>query len=247
MIRSHRLRDGCVAAAASFALLLAGTAPAEEEAKSAEAKKEAEAEETEKRQVSAAPGGIPIYVPPKRARPARTTGGATRGRADRIPGLWVLVPDHVGQTVSAQPELFWFIDGTPSNDMKLQFTLMDEDAIEPNVQKVISRPTKPGVHRIRLADHGVQLEPGLEYEWSVSLLVDPKEPAKDIVATGWIDRIDESAELQSQLAGGGSAANVYAKNSLWYDALSAAHASGDGKARAALLRQVGLDEAASGL
>ncbi|NNL67196.1 MAG: DUF928 domain-containing protein [Myxococcales bacterium] len=247
-----------IIALALTALLLPAAAVAEEEPAQQPSSEEAPAADAAKGEdpkpapeVSAAPMTVPVYIPPKRSRPARTAGGATRGRSDRIPSLWVLVPDHVGQTVSDEPDLLWFVDTLPPAGMQLRFTLMDEDAIEPNAEILLPRPTQPGIQRIRLADHGVKLDVGLEYEWSVSLALDPDDPAKDVVATGWIDRVERSPQLTEQLArdGDAQAAHVYAQNGLWYDALAATHqrvekSPADAQARQAqakLLDQVGLD------
>ena len=187
-------------------------------------------------------------------KPAHTVGGGSRGTSDKIPALFVVTPDHVGQTASAQPSLFWYVDQVPDASFRIEFTLLDEEGVEPLVEKVLATPTRAGIHRIRLADYGVQLVPGSEYEWSVALVLDPNERSKDIVATGWIDRVEPSEQLVSRLASESRAevAAVYAAEGLWYDAVAALsdeidRAPADARLqqqRADLLRQVGLDEAA---
>jgi hypothetical protein len=196
----------------------------------------------------------PVYQPPKLGKPARTVGGGSRGSKDKVPALFVVAPEHVGQTASAKPSLFYFVDRVPDPSIRVEFTLLDEDGIEPLVETVLPTPKRAGVHRIRLSDHGVTLDPGAEYEWSVSLVLDPNERSKDIVATSWIDRIPESGELKSRLASEGATATVFAEEGLWYDAIGALSDEIDGdpsnvqlaEQRADLLRQVGLDEIAAG-
>jgi len=208
-------------------------------------------------QVSAPPpaatGGV-VYRPPMLGKPAQTVGGGSRGTADKVPALFVVTPDHVGQTASAQPSLFWFIDRVPDASTRIEFTLLDQEGVEPLVETSLETPQRAGIYRIRLADYGVHLTPGTEYEWSVALVLDPNERSKDIVATGWIDRVDISDQLASRLESEGHdrTAAVYADAGLWYDALAALSDQidrnpGDGRLvqqRADLLRQVGLEEAA---
>jgi hypothetical protein len=196
----------------------------------------------------------PVYQPPKLGKPARTVGGGSRGSKDKVPALFVVAPEHVGQTTSAKPSLFYFVDRVPDASIRVEFTLLDEDGIEPLVETVLPTPKRAGVHRIRLSDHGVKLAPGTEYEWSVSLILNPKERSKDIVATSWIDRIPESGELKARLASEGATATVFAEEGLWYDAIGALSDEIDGdpsnvqlaEQRADLLRQVGLDAIAAG-
>jgi hypothetical protein len=219
------------------------------------------AEETEPatspEQVSAPPpaatGGV-VYRPPMLGKPAQTVGGGSRGTADKVPTLFVVTPDHVGQTASDQPSLFWLIDRVPDASQRIEFTLLDEEGVDPLVMTTLAAPKRPGIHRIRLADYGVKLSPGIEYQWSVALILDPDERSKDIVATGWIDRVEPSERLASRLEteGRSGTAAVYADEGLWYDAFAALsdqidHDPADARLRLQrvdLLRQVGLDEAA---
>lgn len=161
------------------------------------------------------------YRPPSVGKPARSIGGGSRGVRDRVPVVYALVPDHVGQTRAAQPSLFWFIDQVPERAVRMEFTLLAEDQVEPVFESTLPLPTRAGIHRIRLADLGVELAPGTEYEWSVAVVVDPEDASKDVVATGWIDRV-ERPQLQARLdaAGRDGAVYVLAEEGLWYDALS---------------------------
>ena len=205
-------------------------------------------------QKTSKPAPRPIYQPPKLGKPARTVGGGSRGSRDKVPALFVVAPEHVGQTSSAKPSLFWFVDRVPDSSIRVEFTLLDEDSVEPLVETVLPNPKRAGVHRIRLSDYGVELDPGSEYEWSVSLVLDPNERSKDIVATSWIDRIPESGELKSRIASEGATATVFAEEGLWYDAIGALSDEIDAdpgnvqlaEQRADLLRQVGLDVIAAG-
>jgi hypothetical protein len=247
---------------ASAMLLLAvgvsAAEPKQDDAKSESAPAEKTAAE-ETRPVSAAPpaaGGPVVYQPPKLGKPARTVGGGSRGSSDKVPALYVLAPEHVGRTTSADPSLYWYIDRVPDPSHQIEFTLLDEESVEPLIEKVLTNPKRPGIQQIRLADYGVRLAQGTEYEWSVALILDPNERSKDIVATSWIDRVEPSPQLASRLAteGGARTAAVYADAGMWYDAVAALSDQIDRdpanaqlrQQRADLLRQVGLDAAASG-
>jgi hypothetical protein len=188
----------------------------------------------------------PVYRPPLRGAPRAKVGGGMRG-ALAVPTLQVLTPAHVAETVSAQPSLFWHIDAIPGDGSTLMFTLLDEEGIDPVVEAALDAPARIGIQRIRLADHGVTLEPGIEYEWSVALVVDPARRAKDVISTGYIRRVPEPVGLRRRPAG----VATYAELGLWYEALESISdridaSAGDGRLRsqrAALLHQAGLDSA----
>ena len=199
----------------------------------------------------------PIYKPPTVGKPVHTVGGGTRGPGDGIPMLYTLVPNHVAHTSSRQPSLFWYVGGAPPPSAKLQFTLLDEDGVEPVVESAIATPKRAGIYRIRLSDYGIRLKPDTEYEWSVSIIVDPNERARDIVAAGWIHVVGRSGDLERRLESEGNerAVHVYADEGLWYDALTSLgdrieQSPGDpelAEMRSSLLRQVGLQDVASGV
>jgi hypothetical protein len=185
----------------------------------------------------------PVYRPPRRGAPRTKIGGGVRtGLA--LPELCVLTPDHLAETTSIDPSLFWHIDSVPADSAKLVFTLIDEVAIDPLVEVVLPALSVAGIQRIRLADHGVELDPQMEYEWSVSLVVDPEDRTHDVVSAGFIRRVEPPLEPVSTTA-------AYAELGLWYDALEsisdAIEASprdaGLLAQRAALLRQAGLESA----
>jgi len=208
--------------------------------------------------VSAAPPpakGLPIYKPPMLGKPTRTVGGGSRGPGDSAPHLYAIVPNHVAQTSSDQPSLFWYVDGVLPAGAKVELTLIDDEGLDPQLETTLPTPSRAGLHRINLTDHGVKLAPGTEYEWSVSIIIDPADRSKDIVATGWIDRVARTDGLSARLAAEGDqrSVHVFAEEGLWYDALTAL---GDQMQsdpddpelqaiRSSLLHQVGLDAVAT--
>jgi hypothetical protein len=157
-------------------------------------------------------------------------GGGSRGATATLPALTALVPDHTGETLAAQPSLFWNLAPLPPAAAKLVFVLTNEESIEPLVEAELVRPAAAGIQRIDLAAYGVELRTGLEYEWSVTLAMDPARRSRDVVTVGWIER----AEPPGGLAKTDPAA--LASAGFWYDAFAAAPA----ELRETLLRDAGL-------
>lgn len=191
---------------------------------------------------------VPVYKPPIRGAPGGRVGGGTRGPGREVFVLSVLAPDHTGLTVNEQPSFYWFISSPTSSP--LEFTLMDHRATKPVLETRLPSPVQPGVHRIRLADHGVRLSPGVPYRWFVAVVPDPDRRSRDILAAGAIERIEVPQGLSVKLAQAGKAKapHIYAEAGLWYDALgalselieTAPHDAVLRRQRASLLKQVGL-------
>jgi hypothetical protein len=197
---------------------------------------------------------VPVYKPPLRGAPGGRVGGGTRGPrgtpARDIFVLAVLAPDHTGLTVTEQPSLFWFISAPTS--LPVELTISDPRSTEPLLETRLPAAVEPGVHRARLADFGVRLEPGVPYQWSVTVVPDPARRSRDILASGTIERIEPSHDLQSVRA---TAPNldlvrIYAENGIWYDAIETVSELVESNPadqtarsyRAALLQQAGLSE-----
>lgn len=230
---------------AALAMILAPAALAEEAEPGAEGNTGGSSSATPA--VSAAP---PQYQLPKVGKPRRRVGGGRRGPGEKLPDVYAVVPEHVGLTVSEQPTLYWYLSESAQGEVQFELTLIDEKSIDPLVDARIGHPPRPGLQQIRLADHGVKLAPGQEYQWAVSLVPNPEHRSQDVVSTGWIERVAPSEGLSEELARAGAdgAAAVYARAGLWYDALAAAGRQAqarpdDPQARAALeslLEQVSL-------
>lgn len=207
-----------------------------------------------------APTPAPAQTPaPVRFRPAvsgaasvRVTGGS-RGTGESSVTLDVLAPDETGITTQEQPSLFWY-QSKPA-DARFELTLLQDNKVKPIVQVQVERSTKAGIQRLKLSDYNAKLTPGVEYQWVVALITDPDNRSKDLVASGVIKRIEPNADLKAKLASAApaSAVGVYADAGIWYDALSLLSDQIDSdpgnkalrETRADLLRQVGLNKAAS--
>ncbi len=193
------------------------------------------------------------YRPPARGAPQRRVGGATRGTASAAPVVAVLAPDHVGHTLEAQPDLYWFIS-RPS-PVRIELTLVDGRSPAPAKEVVLAGAQTAGIHRFSLREHGVSLAEGTEYEWSVAIVPDADNRSADILSAGALRRVALEPALAAKLQGlaGVPRAAALAEAGLWYDALAALGARADAdpadrevrRARADLLDQVGLKEAAA--
>ena len=124
------------------------------------------------------------------------------------------------------------------------------DPVKPVLETTIASPRRAGIQQIRLSDYGVNLRPGVVYQWYISLVPKPEDRSYDRMVGGGIQRIDSSDELRRQLeaADAEEAVFVLADEGIWYDAVSALSvriAADPGDAilraqRAALFDQVGL-------
>jgi hypothetical protein len=196
---------------------------------------------------------VVIYRPAAGAAPgARVTGGSRSSGNTNIV-LDVLSPDETGLTTQEQPSLFWY-QSKPA-EAKFEMTLLEENKVKPLLQVQVDRSANSGIQRLKLSDHGVKLVPGVEYRWVVALVTDPDNRSSDLVASGFIQRVEASSELKEKIAKASPSTRpmLYAEEGIWHDALGSLSdlidAEPDNKAlraqRADLLRQVGLKAAAS--
>ena len=178
-------------------------------------------------------------------------GGSTRGPGTP-PTLSALAPDHTGLTIQEQPSLYWYL--SKPTTYPVEFTIIDDRAIQPLIERRLSGSLQPGMQRVRLAEYGLRLSVGVLYRWSVALVVDPDNRSRDVIAGGAIERITPPTELRAKLARAGKtrAPYLYAEAGLWYDALAAISDLIDAapndqvlrQERASLLEQVGLPQIA---
>jgi hypothetical protein len=194
-----------------------------------------------------------IYRAAKGSAPAARVTGGSRGSGDTSITLDVLAPDDTGLTTQEKPSLFWY-QSKPAK-ARFELTLTEEDKIKPVLQVNVERAANAGIQRLRLSEHAVTLAPGVEYKWVVALVTDPDNRSSDLVASGFIKRVEPSSELKAKIAGASTASlpAIYAEAGIWHDALSTlsdmieAHPENKSLVaqRAELLRQVGLKAAAA--
>ena len=195
-------------------------------------------------------GEMPAYKPPMRGAPGGRIGGASRGSAGAaLPTIEPVSPDaHSGLTTSPSPTLYYYISQPVSLPVKL--TISAPNQARPLVETNLPPVRGAGLQALRLSDYRVQLQPNIPYTWSVSVVVDPRSPSNDVVASATVTRValDPAVENAARAATPLHRAVVYAQAGIFYDAVAAAaegaqmdrHAALD-----ALLDQVGLREAAA--
>jgi hypothetical protein len=203
-------------------------------------------------QKSVTPVSLPIYRPPLRGAPGGRVGGGTRGIGDEFITLFVLAPKHVGLTVQGQPTLYWYLS-KPTN-LPIEVTIIEDQAIYPLLEEQISVPIQPGINCVRLADYGVFLLPGESYRWFIAAIPAADRRSKDIIAGGFIERIETPEALHAKLsqADKRNYPYIYAELGIWYDTIMAISELIEAnpndmvlrKQRTALLEQVGLSEVA---
>jgi len=199
---------------------------------------------------TAQPAPMPVFKPTNVGAPLTRLGGATRSATGTVPRTEALVPEVAGQTLQAQPVLYWYLAG--KTDDRIDFALIGVDPINPILETTLEGPFEPGIQRIRLADQGVTLQPGLEYQWFVRVIPNPDQRLYDRVVGGGIERVEPSAELNAKLAAApkDTAHYVLAEAGIWYDALDSLSLEIEAQPenenlraqRAALFDQVGLEK-----
>lgn len=108
--------------------------------------------------------------------------GAIRSGGEEQPVSLRAPTDHVGLSLERSPTL-WYRLAEPTA-RPLQITVTTADAIEPLLRVELPGPHAAGLHAIDLADHDVTLAPGVDHRWFVSLVLDPRRPARNPVAAG---------------------------------------------------------------
>lgn len=200
------------------------------------------------------PARLIVYKPPLVAgRPAQRIGGGSRG-GEESASVVVMAPEHIGQTIKAQPEFYWLTSRT--GNKPVYFTLVHADlqkALEhpQPLLKVEVTPKKDGLQKLSLADHKLSLEPNVVYGWSVTVAADAKQHSKNVIASGTIKRVPDEVSKQLTNASQQEYPFVYANAGLWYDAFNTLTALIDAQPgdsflklqRVELLKQVGLDRA----
>jgi Domain of Unknown Function (DUF928) len=192
-------------------------------------------------------GDDQIYTPRLRGAPGGRMSGASRS-GPTLAHIDLLAPDgHTGLTASPSPNLYFYVSRPVG--ARLRFTIRVPMRAAPLVNVELAALDDAGIHGIQTASYGVELRPGIIYTWSVSVVVDPRAPSNDLVASATIMRLPPDASIDPSAAGAAlERALLLAKHGVWYDAIAAAieGQSIDGHVTLdRLLDQVGLAEAAN--
>ncbi len=166
------------------------------------------------------------YQPPKRNTPQRTEGTGVRSSSGfRCPTslnplfIAALAPTtHIGDTLAARPTLYTYFSGTEPIDIKLR----EIGTITPVWTQTLQAPA-PGFAAIAYPSDAPELTTGKQYVWSVEVVCDRnKRSLNKGYTSAKLQRIEEPATLKDVLAKATTPidrAQVYAAQSLWYEAI----------------------------
>jgi hypothetical protein len=177
-------------------------------------------------------------------------GSGIKRSASAGPTPLALAPGPVALTISESPSLFWHIDALPGEGVRVMFTITDDRAIEPLKEITLATPSKAGIQRLRLVELGIELEPEINYMWSISVVSNAESDSNDDVSTRYIRRVQRPQALDA----GSQDGLELAEAGIWYDAFEAMSNAVDDhpddkrsrSLRNALLREARLDAAAEG-
>jgi Domain of Unknown Function (DUF928) len=188
------------------------------------------------------------YKPPVRGVPGGRVGGATRGTVKPtalLPTIDIIAPEgHSGLTTSAAPTLYFYVSRRVTYPTRLTVSAHGRPA--PVIEMNIPSPQAAGICAIRLDNYGVRLDPGVVYTWSVSVILNPSAPSRDIVASATLVRVlpDRNLDVAVRAASSERRAALFADAGLWYDAIAAAADLNQRRALDALMNDVGLADPA---
>lgn len=169
--------------------------------------------------VFVATAAIADYVPPPKKEPPSdySKSGGVRGCSqDNIP-LTILAPQtYVGQTSSRYPTFAWFV----SNSSQVEFRLYEFDASDrpKQIGKPILVQSSPGITTLSLPQEQPGLSIGQKYLWQVAINC----PLGDLIERAEFRVVEMPSVLSTNISttkDGLEKAQLYAKASLWYEAL----------------------------
>ncbi len=195
----------------------------------------------------------PVYTAPKTEEPQGAFTRTTRfGKEGDFTTLSLLAPNHLGLTVNEQPSLYWYLSQPIHN--RIVFTLAHNEAIKPLLKTHLSIRKKTGIQSIKLADYGIRLMPGKQYQWYLKIIETDEKGTTDNITRGLIKCIKPDQTLLAQLdqAKETETPAIYAKAGIWYDAIETtlnliatpSNSEEYRKLYSSLLTQVGLLEVA---
>ncbi len=167
--------------------------------------------------------------------PVNRQGAATRRPTDEarkcIPGgksLVALVPVAGGKTLAEYPTIYWYMPETTASE--LEFVLRDMNlkdvyrvkySLSKSIKGVLSTPGIKSI-TVPVIPNLSGLQVGQEYYWGLGLVCNSQDRSKDIVAEGWIERVepDRNLALRVRQATPQERVALYADAGLWYEALA---------------------------
>jgi hypothetical protein len=166
------------------------------------------------------------YTPPPDQPPPKgtTTSSGPRGGCESSKGvpLTVLAPiKHVGQTASVRPTFAWFVPDTKPFPLEFKlFELTGNNSFK--LVEKLDLQSSSGIMKLSLPEDKPGLVIGQRYLWQIALKCDSNYPSTWVVARAQIEIVEMPPNLKTVLSttkNPQEITQVYARASLWYDAL----------------------------
>jgi hypothetical protein len=155
-------------------------------------------------------------------RPGSQSAGGSRGNCPTVTiPLTSLMPDaNYGTTTLERPTLWFYVPYAADTVMSGLFSLQDAEGEDIAAPIPFSIPTEsPGFVSVTFPEAFALTDVDAEYHWYFEL--DCEGSDIPLVVDGWIQRVENSADLQSQLNAVNTADDlVYTNNRIWYDAIA---------------------------
>ncbi|MBC1236281.1 DUF928 domain-containing protein [Nostoc sp. 2RC] len=182
----------------------------------------------------------PPPPPSDRGAPGNRGEGASRGECTQLDvPLTAIVPSYeqqlktgTNQTVTIteiwgltsreQPSFWFYIPYEKSSIKSLEFVLQTDNDTTIYRQNITAPPI-PGIVRVQLQNQKNILEANKPYHWFFKVKVAcDSQPGTSNYVEGWVQRVNLDVSLREQIKKSSprEQAAIYAKNGIWYDALT---------------------------
>ena len=192
-----------------------------------------------------------IFVPHDAGAPEITDAGGVRAITIR-PKIELLAPEKMARTLSPTPTLYWHISKPAPGPVRFALLKDDVTTVDPLLEILIDAIDQEGIYGVNLDDHGLTLEDGQRYVWSIALSSEGNNFGSDLVAQTVMEHKAGAALVNAlETARPEDRAIRLAAEGYWYDAIDILSdqiepgaASPWQAARAELLDQAGLLQSA---
>ena len=185
------------------------------------------------------------YVPPAKDRKQqKATASGSRGCSSQPIEIVPLIPtDHIGTTVSNQPNFLFFVKFTPH--LPVSFTLVEPGVVEPLWEDriIIERS---GILSVSVPQR-VNLDIGKTYVWNLEVVCSIDRPSENWYIRAAIKKVPLTTQLKQKLSEANSKSEkalILANNGIWYDAITVSYEARDNSISYSffkqLLTQIGL-------
>lgn len=164
--------------------------------------------------VAAAQTAPPLYQSRFADAPPARVGQASRSAGSNVQVV-VLAPDRKGASATATPRLGWYLSAESRSP--LEIVVQERGADQPLLERRVESAGAGGYHSIDLAEAGVRLEAGKEYEWSVALINDPTRRASDQFSKGVVQYVPATEPAPTGTPE--AVVSAYLSRGYWYDAI----------------------------